>query len=171
MCWSDVHFLHWWDGTSLEKSRSSGRPIPLGDASVDARGGVLEVQAATAPAPGARSKVRWRMVQCVTRVVVDDVETERRPVAGAWSRHRRNDVALGANVGCFRPRCGGSALCVGRKLSPRAGAIIRKPQQHTETETEKEDREREREEKMKEKTREKRKRRREKMKDKNPWCR
>ena len=44
----------------------------------------------------------------LTTSVDEDVKKERRPVTGAWSRHWRNDVALGRNVGCFRRRWGGS---------------------------------------------------------------
>ena len=58
--------------------KSSGRPSSPSDASVDGRGGILEVQAATAPPP-------------VQGPGGDEV-----------------DVAFGRNVGCLRWRSGGS---------------------------------------------------------------
>ena len=94
------------NGTLLNKSKSSGRPSQLNDASVDARG-ILEVL----PPPEARLKLQWRMVQGVsklTRGVVEDVEKETRPVAGRGPAHGRNGVGIGRNVGCLRRRCGGS---------------------------------------------------------------
>ena len=62
------------------------------DVSVLARGGhvveIWRVQAAPVP-PEARSKLWWRMVQGVAKlIVVEDVEKGRRPVAGAWCRHQ-----------------------------------------------------------------------------------
>ena len=70
---------------------------------MEARGGILEVQAA-APPLGSRSKLQWRIVQGVakvTRGVIEDVEEERRPVAVAWSRHRLMTSLLAATLGAF----------------------------------------------------------------------
>ena len=56
------------------------------------------------PPSEAKSKLRERIVQDVAKLirsVVEVVRKENRPAAGAWSRQRQNDVALGRNAGCL----------------------------------------------------------------------
>ena len=87
---------------------------------MDGRGGLLEVQAATAPPLEIRSKHGWRMVQGVaklTRGVVEPVEMERRPVAESVvpppARKRpscRNAGSLGKRSGGLKSGGGGVAL-------------------------------------------------------------
>ena len=140
------------DGTLLDKSRSSGKPSLINDSSVDTCVGMLEVQAATVPPQEARSKLRERMVQDVATLTRGAGGIRKWPLAEAWSCHKQNDVIFCSNAGasgggaaglmdsgghCVALPCA-SAKCsrllpevfddcsqVGRRPPPRDGAIIR----------------------------------------------
>ena len=135
-------------GTLHVKSRISRRPSPLNDASVDVSGGMLVVQA-TVLSLAAKSRVQRTVLDVakLTRVAVEAVGKDRRPVAGA-SRLRQNDVSRGRNAGSLPRRIHSGGLgvtmlgasaersrllsdvfddcsCVGCRLSPRDRSIIR----------------------------------------------
>ena len=88
---NDPDNVTWWSDSRFTKgSRRAGdavvpsrrRRVAPGDASVDGRGRILELQAATSPPPEAKSRLRELMVQDVanlTRGLVEVVGEERWP--------------------------------------------------------------------------------------------
>ena len=97
-------------GTLPVKSRSSGKPSPHNDDSVDGCGGMLGVQAATVLAPGAKSMLQEWMVLDVAKLTKGRRGKGKKAGGGAWSRRPQNDVSAGRNARSFRRRCAGGLM-------------------------------------------------------------